>query len=271
MSNLKKIIAFILAILLLLSLCACGKSKEAQNVDDLILSIGEVSIDSASKIETAENAYNALSDKDKQSVENYALLEEAKGTLENIEYCALVSRIKELNENSDMITSQIYEIWDFVGVDLVSYALICLRGITDETPLEAYKLSQAGKESDWDDYWKDPVAVVKYTLYEDDKIYKNLNENTIADTVSACIAFNTICDAIDSENTALADDVKSFKNNCSDKYKDAMDNMSEWYLESSLYADFALNESGSLTSYREQKDEYGEKMKRYQKIAESYE
>lgn len=46
----KKIIALMLCAVVLLSLCACGKSKEAQNVDDLILAIGEVSIDSAEKI-----------------------------------------------------------------------------------------------------------------------------------------------------------------------------------------------------------------------------
>lgn len=267
----KKVIVFLLVVAMMFSLCACGKSKEATAVEGLIAEIGKVSADSREQIETAENAYNALSDKDKQSVENYSTLEDAKSTLENIEYCDLVSRIKEMNENSDIITSQIYEIWDFIGVELISEALICIRGITDEAPLEAYKLSQAGEDSDWDDYWKSPVAVVKYTLYEDDRLYEDFNEETIADTVSTCIAFNTICNAIDSENTALADDVKAFKKSCSDEYKEAMDNMNEWYLESSLYADFALNESGSLTSYRAQKDEYAEKMTRYQKIAESYE
>ena len=67
----KKTIALLLSIILLLSLCACGKSKEAQAVDDLIIAIGEVSIDSAEEIESAENAYNALSEKDKKNVENY--------------------------------------------------------------------------------------------------------------------------------------------------------------------------------------------------------
>ena len=267
----KKVIVFLLLAAMMCSLCACGKSKEAEAVEGLIAEIGKVSTDSRGKIEEAESAYNALSDKDKQAVENYSILEDAKSTLENIEYCDLVSLIKEMNENSDMITSQIYDIWDFVGVDLVGYALTCIRGITDEAPLEAYKLSQNGESSDWDDYWYTVVGVVKYTLYEDDRLYEDFNEETIADTVSTCIAFNVICEAIDIENTALANDIKAFKKSCSDKYTEAMDNMDEWYLESSLYAEFALNESGSLTSYRTQKDEYDVKIKRYQKIAESYE
>ena len=61
----KKIIALVLCAVMLLSLCACGKSKKVQNVDDLILAIGEVSLDSADKIETAESAYAELSEKDK--------------------------------------------------------------------------------------------------------------------------------------------------------------------------------------------------------------
>lgn len=71
----KKIIALMLCAVMLLSLCACGKSKEAQNVDDLILAIGEVSIDSAEKIAVAEEAYNALSDKDVWNIIHFAILQ----------------------------------------------------------------------------------------------------------------------------------------------------------------------------------------------------
>lgn len=90
--KMKKIIAILLAVILLLSLCACGKSKEAQAVDDLIMAIGEVSLDSAEEIESAENAYNALSEKDRENVENYAILETSRETLDNL---------KELQETVD--------------------------------------------------------------------------------------------------------------------------------------------------------------------------
>ena len=56
----KRMIAICLCSILLLSLCACGKSKEAQAVDDLILAIGEVSLESENAIENAESAYLAL-------------------------------------------------------------------------------------------------------------------------------------------------------------------------------------------------------------------
>lgn len=80
----KRIAAMFLCAIMLLSLCACGKSKEAQAVDDLILSIGEVSLDSAEKIETAESAYATLSDKDKEKIESYSVLKTARETFDDL-------------------------------------------------------------------------------------------------------------------------------------------------------------------------------------------
>lgn len=100
----KKIIALMLCAVVLLSLCACGKSKEAQNVDDLILAIGEVSIDSAEKIAVAEEAYNALSDKDKSKVENFSVLNDAIISLRRAqfdkEYVDLVSRLQRCTKGT---------------------------------------------------------------------------------------------------------------------------------------------------------------------------
>lgn len=52
--------------------------KEAAQVDDLIISIGKVSLESDEAIIAAEEAYNALLDKDKADVEHYPELKEAK-------------------------------------------------------------------------------------------------------------------------------------------------------------------------------------------------
>ena len=72
----KKTLAFILALCLSLGLCACGKSEEAQNVDDLILSIGEVTLATKDIVNNARVEYERLSDKQKQQVENYHILED---------------------------------------------------------------------------------------------------------------------------------------------------------------------------------------------------
>lgn len=72
----KKIAVLLLSALLVLSLCSC-KSKEAQAVDDLILAIGEVSLESEEAIEKARVAYEELTKEDKSNVDNLPILEEA--------------------------------------------------------------------------------------------------------------------------------------------------------------------------------------------------
>lgn len=56
----------------------CGKSEEVKNVQELIAGIGEVGEDSSEKIEEAKKAYDALSDEDKEKVNNYDKLEKAE-------------------------------------------------------------------------------------------------------------------------------------------------------------------------------------------------
>lgn len=73
----KKTLPVLLFIVICLSLCACGKSKAVSEVETAISAIGEVSIDSREAIETAEGLYSALTDKEKEQVENYTLLAEA--------------------------------------------------------------------------------------------------------------------------------------------------------------------------------------------------
>lgn len=77
----KKGFSVLLALALCLSLCACGKSKDVSNVESLIGAIGEVTADCEAAVAQAEEAYNALTDKEKEAVENYAALTEARMAL----------------------------------------------------------------------------------------------------------------------------------------------------------------------------------------------
>lgn len=81
----KKIIAIVLVLAMCLSLTAC-KSKEARNVEKLIETIGEVTLESESAIISAENAYEALSEEDKAEIENYEILTTARTTLDALIY-----------------------------------------------------------------------------------------------------------------------------------------------------------------------------------------
>ena len=86
-----KTLAFILALCLCVGLCACGgnseptepvKSAEAQKADELILAIGEVSLDNESAILAAKAYYDTLTDEQKAQVENIAVLETAVADLD---------------------------------------------------------------------------------------------------------------------------------------------------------------------------------------------
>ena len=82
----KKASIVVILIVFAFILCACGKSKQAQEADDLILAIGEVSLDSAAAIETAENAVSGLSDRQRNQLENREILESARSTFSNLQY-----------------------------------------------------------------------------------------------------------------------------------------------------------------------------------------
>ena len=61
----------------------CGKSEAAVLTEQYINDIGEISIDSIDAIEKAEKTYESLSEKDKNSVENYAKLITARAEYED--------------------------------------------------------------------------------------------------------------------------------------------------------------------------------------------
>ena len=71
----KRVILSIMVICLCVGLCACGKSQEAQKADELILAIGEISLEDETAVLAAKAYYDMLSEKQKAQVENVAILE----------------------------------------------------------------------------------------------------------------------------------------------------------------------------------------------------
>ena len=79
----KKIIIITMLITLMCGVFSgCGKSEAVKNVEVLIDGIGEVTVDSEENIKKAEDAYAALSDKEKEQVENADQLPEKRKALE---------------------------------------------------------------------------------------------------------------------------------------------------------------------------------------------
>lgn len=271
----KKVVALILCTVMLMSFCACGKSKEAQNVDDLILAIGEVSIDSASKIKTAEDAYEALSDKDKEKVENYSILESSKSELDKIKkeiaeesefreaYTSLKDQITGMNTLCDSINSSIQIIWDNVGSE-VFYAYL-------DTMLTLS--SQDAEDAVRKDWYRDnqTFAMIQYAWEGKSLVNYHYDQDEITEIIDKSVDFSKSYESAEALNETLSDDVKAFRDKYSSKHQRETDNMNDWYLESSLYAEYALYPSGYLSTYKSQCDEYALNISRYSKIAESYE
>lgn len=92
----KRIWIMVLVLALCLSLCAC-KSEEAKNVEALITAIGEVTADSEAAISAARDAYSALTEEDKASVENAAALATAEAAYADI----LIDAIGEVSVDSE--------------------------------------------------------------------------------------------------------------------------------------------------------------------------
>lgn len=74
----KKIVVALLALVLVFSLAACGKSEAVKNVEGLISSIGEVDLEKEASIKSAEDAYNALAEEEKADVASYEELKAAR-------------------------------------------------------------------------------------------------------------------------------------------------------------------------------------------------
>ena len=105
----KKVFSCILVIVMCFSLCACGKTAEAEKADELILAIGEVNADSEESIVVAEAYYNTLTEKQKAQVENYDILLQAIEQFENLEIV-----VEEPVE---------YEIGETIQIDGVEFTL----------------------------------------------------------------------------------------------------------------------------------------------------
>ena len=92
----KKIISLAMCLILLLSLCACGKSKQAKAVEEQISTIGDVSLEKEATILSTLENYNQLSDDEKETVENYSILENAIDTISALKQAEIETALEEI-------------------------------------------------------------------------------------------------------------------------------------------------------------------------------
>ena len=80
----KKVLLLLMLITVFISLCSCGKSEAATNVDNMILEIGEVTLESEEKISAAEKAASELKESEYNQLEQLSTLEEARTIYERL-------------------------------------------------------------------------------------------------------------------------------------------------------------------------------------------
>lgn len=80
----KKGLLFFLVFCLCFTFSGCGKSKAVIEADNLIASIGEVTLESNGTLQAAQQAVSNLTDRQKKQLENAALLDSAQDTYDKL-------------------------------------------------------------------------------------------------------------------------------------------------------------------------------------------
>ena len=253
----KKWIAVFLAALMLLSLCGC-KSKAAKETDELILKIGEVTASSTDEVERAQGAYDALSDKEKTQVENYALLEQAQKDLAEAKRARAISEFEKFAKNTPYKAKEGGSLFE-VDTDLIEkYAARAseLRemGVTDEecpALLYADMVAEIGEYAKYAD--AELIVILLYSKvltalqYEADS-YSATTESVkliqkAIDELDAGIA------AVDGAIDMNAYGVKTLMDavqELHDKYETLHDAYSDYYLGNDVTALLGLIASGTV-------------------------
>lgn len=115
----KKFLMLLLAAVLALSLCACGKSEAAQAADQLIAGIGDVTLSSERDIAAAESAVAALEDKERDQLDNLELLKQSRAAYDALvldqqanEIEALISAIGSVSLDSVDVVNTASDAYD---------------------------------------------------------------------------------------------------------------------------------------------------------------
>lgn len=134
----KRIASLVLVFVLVVLLCACGKSEAAEMVDSLILSIGTVSLNSEAAISAAENAYAQLPDKDKEKVENLVTLMEARTSYDGLLEQALkqAEEVEKQAESIEQIIQQARDEWESFNIIGTLELLDSITAVTVEQEKE---------------------------------------------------------------------------------------------------------------------------------------
>ncbi|MBE7016776.1 MAG: hypothetical protein E7420_01260 [Ruminococcaceae bacterium] len=259
----------VLVIALCFMLAACGKSESVKNVEMLIADLPALSMENydelvyaRDKIDAVKAEYNALSEKEKSQVENIDVLDYERLRLYQNEYKEVAIFIQYMNMNVDYVVSGNVTIWDNVGSsDFFNYQDNVLT--VGEIGYDGMK-AKYGEEDAFYAFWVAGYAVDKEYF---GKNFDYFSSSKIAETEDKCKAYVQSIKNVEDSHETIKVVISLMVNDFSKDHSSEMDALQNWWIESSLYADHALNPSGSLNSYVSAVYVYQDNIQRYQKIA----
>ena len=156
----KRSISLLLAVLTVLSLCACGKIEEAKAADEKILQIGKVSVESSPEIEEARQLVDALDEKERASLENHQLLLEAESAYDALkaqEVTDAIEKLRDVNvpdaEEVDAARKMYSELTEAQKALVTNYGVLeeaenIISNIQDQTLLDALTTPDYKKDTE---------------------------------------------------------------------------------------------------------------------------
>lgn len=271
----KRIIAMLLAVVMCLTLCACGKSKAATECENLINAIGDVSIDSKDAIEAAEKAYAALTSDEKDSISASAVILHDARTA----YIFELSKFAYQNVNSS------YEHTQALGSDLQNALYVAIyrnsavknNNILENLSAECLYLSEdeiktglayALAKYKYSENWDDLSSEEKETYFEIAEKYtfddESIGENTLYITCWTIIHAHELNGNFDVAKNGL-DTAKVQMQELSEKYSDYehFPNLKGFYTTASSYLDAIGSFSMSFNAYKELRQQYEKEARDY--------
>lgn len=278
----KKGISLVLVLVMCLSLCACGKSQAVKAAEEAITDIGEISIDSKDAIENAEKLYNALSDKEKEQVENY-------NTLVNAQKAYVFELSKEAYNNickaykiMDKLSTDLYEGWRIGATESSSYFnadncaqyLTKTMSLTEEELREgiAYwyvshhaKIDGVQIEYDWDSATEEDKAELRKLDWAFFNHQKKASETSFVGPIIAVQQAYTVRGDIDEIRTFL-DEATTQMKELSKEYSDYehYPNLKGFYSTADSFFEFCMKPEGSFNQAKITIKDYRDTARDYQ-------
>lgn len=202
-----------------------------KNIDDMTLEeLKEAYIE-------LESEYEEL----KEQLLDIPISEQKTGNYDT-EYDSIMESIETMNENSKFASNVVISMWDYIGPEKVMTYLNAMLTAESQHDIEGMMTS----------YY----------------IGKVFDVSSTKDEYDICVKYQEANTNIISLQEDIKKSIKSLKDFAGDEHEDGISALTEYYVTSSAYGEFAMNPSGSLLNYQSDCKDYENKIIELQKAAE---